>query len=154
MAKRTGFGARPAARISAQQVALIAVSALALALMITTLLAFNRSSALGRAQAEQRELLAARYDEELSALNILMERQATESGEARTDTLHDMIKHIYAADALSVCIVEAYGGEPLMTTDSYSLLTDLITSSIAQLQAGNSPDDELAEFSAALAALG
>lgn len=150
MAKRTGFGVRPVARISAQQVALIAVSALALALMITSLLAFNRSADLSQIQQEQREKLTARYNEELSALSILVERQTTESGDARINTLHDMIKHIYAADALSVCIVDAYGGEPLMTTDAYSELTDLITSSINQLQSGNDPDANLAEFSTAL----
>ena len=135
---------------SAQQVALIAVSALALALMITSLLAFNRSADLSQIQQEQREKLTARYNEELSALSILVERQTTESGDARINTLHDMIKHIYAADALSVCIVDAYGGEPLMTTDAYSELTDLITSSINQLQSGNDPDANLAEFSTAL----
>ena len=153
MAKRTGFGVRPGARISAQQVALITVSALALALMITSLLAFNRSADLSQIQQEQREKLTARYNEELSALSILVERQTTESGDARINTLHDMIKHIYAADALSVCIVDAYGGEPLMTTDAYSELTALITSSINQLQSGNDPDANLAEFSTALAEL-
>ena len=42
MAKRNGFGVYPGARISAQQVTLIAVSVLALILMITTLVAFNK----------------------------------------------------------------------------------------------------------------
>ncbi len=153
MANRTGFGARPGARISAQQVALIAVSALAIVLMITTLLAFNRSAESERAQQAQRSQLLARYDEEINALGILIERQATESGDARIDTLHDMIKHIYAADALSLCIVEAYGGEPLMTTDQYSELTELVSGSIRQLQSGSDPDANLAEFSAALEAV-
>lgn len=150
MAKRTGFGVRPGARISAQQVALIAVSALALALMITALVAFNKSADLSSLQAEQRDKLTARYYEELSALSILVQRQETESGNARADTLHDMIKHIYAADALSACIVDAYGGEPLMTTDAYAQLNDLITGSLNQLQSGNDPDANLTEFNAAL----
>ena len=60
MAKRNGFGVYPGARISAQQVTLIAVSVLALILMITTLVAFNKVSDANETQNAQYDKLITR----------------------------------------------------------------------------------------------
>ena len=95
----------------------------------------------------------ARFDDEVSALDILLRQQENESGDARVATLHEMIKHIYAADALSIYKVEAFGGDALMTTETYTELTELVNQCIVQLQSGNRPDQQLAEVGAALAAL-
>jgi hypothetical protein len=153
MAKRNGFSVHPGARISAQQIVLIAVSVLAIVLMITTLAAFNRSSSLSGLQEQQYDKLLVRYNDELHAIDILLSQQENESGDARTHTLHEIQTHVYAADALSIYKVDAYGGDPLMTTDAYSRLSELIEQSIQQLQSGNKPDEQIAEFSAALAEL-
>lgn len=153
MANNTRLGARPGMRISAQQVALIVVSILALIFMITTLAVLNTRSDADQLQGERYDLLKARFDDEVSALEILLNQQENESGDARVATLHDMIKHIYAADALSIYKVEAFGGDALMSTETYTELTELMTQCITQLQAGNRPDQQLADFAATLAEL-
>lgn len=153
MANNNGLGVHPGMRISAQQVALIVVSILALIFMITTLAALNTRADAGRVENERYELLMARFDDEVSALDILLRQQENESGDARVATLHEMIKHIYAADALSIYKVEAFGGDALMTTETYTELTELVNQCIVQLQSGNRPDQQLAEVGAALDAL-
>ena len=150
MAKRNGFGVYPGARISAQQVALIAVSVLALILMITKLVAFNKVSDANEVQNARYDKLMARFEGEINALQLMVDNQKNESGEARINTLNEIIKHIYAADALSVYKVEAFGGDELISTDTYSRLTELISQSIRQLQSGNRPDDLISEFTVAL----
>ena len=83
-------------------------------------------------------------------MQLMVDNQKNESGDARISTLNDIIKHVYAADALSVYKVEAFGGDELISTDTYSRLTELISQSIHQLQSGNRPDDLISEFTAAL----
>ena len=102
MAKRNGFGVYPGARISAQQVTLIAVSVLALILMITTLVAFNKVSDANETQNAQYDKLITRFESEINAVQLMVDNQKNESGDARISTLNDIIKHVYAADALSV----------------------------------------------------
>ena len=150
MAKRNGFGVYPGARISAQQVTLIAVSVLALILMITTLVAFDKVSDANETQNAQYDKLITRFESEINAVQLMVDNQKNESGDARISTLNDIIKHVYAADALSVYKVEAFGGDELISTDTYSRLTELISQSIHQLQSGNRPDDLISEFTAAL----
>ena len=102
MAKRNGFGVYPGARISAQQVTLIAVSVLALILMITTLVAFNKVSDANETQNAQYDKLITRFESEINAVQLMVDNQKNESGDARISTLNDIIKHVYAADALRV----------------------------------------------------
>lgn len=153
MAKRKGFGARPASHASAQQAALIVVSILALVFMITTLVGFNKSADMMHIQNEQRAKLEMRLDEELSAIGLLLTQQENESGEAQINTLDEIKKHIYAADMISVYMTSAYNAEPIMTTEMYSQLKDLVNQSITQLQSGNQPSAELSEFAEVLTRL-
>ena len=92
MAKRNGFGVYPGARISAQQVTLIAVSVLALILMITTLVAFNKVSDANETQNAQYDKLITRFESEINAVQLMVDNQKNESGDARISTLNDIIK--------------------------------------------------------------
>ena len=151
MAKRNGFGAYN--KISAQQIALIAVSILALILMIALIVTAKSASSVSDTHSESCEKLVARFNGEINAVQILIDNQKNESGDARIDTLNDIIKHVYAADALSVYKVEAFGGDELITTDTYTRLTELMTQSIQQLESGSRPDDTITEFTSVLEGL-
>ena len=151
MAKRNGFGAYN--KISAQQIALIAVSIVALILMIALIVTAKGASSVSDTHSESCEKLVARFGGEINAVQILIDNQKNESGDARIDTLNDIIKHVYAADALSVYKVEAFGGDELITTDTYTRLTELMTQSIQQLESGSRPDDTITEFTSVLEGL-
>lgn len=153
MANNKGFGVRPGARVSAQQIMLIAVSALAVVLLVMTLIAFGRANDMAREVQEGRSKLISQYSSEINAIDILMNRQENESGDARINTLAEVKQHIYAADAFSVYGIAAYGGEELMSTDEYSALMTAIDQSIQQLRAGNRPDDSITEVRTALDAV-
>ena len=93
------------------------------------------------------QLLQTRYTDELNHAQLMISRQANESGEARISTLKEIQSHIYAADALSMYKVSAFGGAEYMATDTFAQLNSLIEQSINHIRGGSDTSAVLSELS-------
>ena len=133
--------------ITIWQIALVILAAVVLALLITTVSAINSDKAAQDCLTAVEDQLQARYLSELNAAQLMIDRQVNESGDARINTLIEIQRHIYAADAFSMYKVSAFGGPDYMTTDIYAQLNGLIEQSIRQLNGGSNPSATLNEFS-------
>ena len=133
--------------ISIWQVALILMTGIALALLIKTVTVTNSESAANARLDRLEQLLQTRYTDELNHAQLMISRQANESGEARISTLKEIQSHIYAADALSMYKVSAFGGAEYMATDTFAQLNSLIEQSINHIRGGSDTSAVLSELS-------